>query len=489
MEVCTLPTIPRARKKEPMATGAAVPSPPANLLGQHLMAFRRDPLAYVLEAARTYGDVVRLRLGPHDVFLMSHPDFVREVLVTKRDRFTRSPEYRMMQMIVREGLLTSTGEVHRRHRKLMLPAFHYGRIASYVDIMARHADEYQREWVDGQEVDISRAMMRLALNIVGEALFGEDLEEESPSIGRAMESVLETYFHYFNPIRYYTRWVPTPATVRYQWARRRLYRTVNRMIANHRDDGTDRGDLLSMLLLAQHEDDGTHLTDEQVHDQCLTLLIAGHETTAMALSWTWHLLGQHPHVEEHLHREVDQVLDGRRPRLEDLDALAYTRQVISEAMRLYPPVWVVGRTATEGVDVGNYTIPAGATIYLSQFVIHRDARFFEEPERFDPDRWSVERKKAISKFAYFPFGIGPRVCIGERFAWMEAMVVLALLASRWRAVPVEDHEVRPIARLTLRPADGIRMRLYRRDGRHAAPMPYVRTGKEEATSPNHTGAQ
>lgn len=459
-----------------MATTVTVPSPPASLFGQHLMAFRRNPPAFVLEAARTYGDVVRLRLGSHDVFLMSHPDFVREVLVTQHDRFTRSPEYRMMQMIVGEGLLTATGEVHRRHRKLMLPAFHYRRIASYVDIMARHADAHQRKWVDGQEVDISREMMRLTLNIVGEALFGEDLQKESHSLGRAMKALLETYFRYFNPIRYYTRWVPTPAMLRYQWAWRRLYRTVNRMIANHRADGADRGDLLSMLLLAQHEDDGTHLTDEQVRDQCLTLLIAGHETAATALSWTWHLLGQHPHVEECLHREVDQVLDGRRPEPDDLDALVYTRQVIAEAMRLYPPAWVVGRTAREDVEIGGYAIPAGATVYLSQFVIHRDDRFFEDSECFDPDRWSHERKKAISKFAYFPFGIGPRVCIGERFAWMETMVLLALLANRWRAVPVENHAVYPLARLTLRPAKGVRMRLYRRDGGHTARMPTTSRG-------------
>jgi cytochrome P450 len=471
VEVRSIRTIPGPTEGEPIATAAAVPSPPASFLGQHLMAFRRDPPTYVLEAARTYGDVVRLRLGPHDVFLMSHPDFVREVLITQRDRFTRSPEYRMMREIVPEGLLTATGETHRRHRKLMLPAFHYGRIASYVDIMARHTDEHQRGWVEGQEVDISGEMMRLAFQIVGDALFGEDLEDESHGVERAMKSLLETYFRFFNPILYHTRWLPTPATLRYQWARRRVFGTVNRMIASHRADGTDRGDLLSMLLLAQHEDDRTHLTDEQVRDQCLTLLIAGHETAATALSWTWHLLGQHPHVEERLHREVDQVLGGRRPRLDDLDALPYTQQVVSEAMRLYPPVWVVGRTAAEDVEIGGHAIPAGATVYLSQYVLHRDARFFEDPERFDPDRWRPERKKDLSKFAYFPFGVGPRICIGKQFAWMETVVVLALLASRWRAVPVEDHEVRPIARLTLRPADGVRMRLYRRDGGHAAPTP------------------
>jgi cytochrome P450 len=445
-----------------MATIAPVriqrPPGPKNrpLVGQ-LPAFRRDAPGFLLHTARQFGDVAFFRLGPRQIYLLNHPDLIKDVLVTRQHDFMKSHMLQRAKTLLGEGLLTSEPPLHTRQRRLAQPAFHRQRLAAYARTMSEYAARARERWHDGDVLDIDQEMMRLTLAIVAKTLFNSDVEAEAPEIGRALTEVLYLFRMVMLPFSEFLERLPVPSTRRFQRAKARLDQTIYRMISDRRALHEDTGDLLSMLLLAQDEAGTGGMTDQQVHDEALTIFLAGHETTSVALTWTWYLLSQHPEVEAKLHRELDTVLEGRSPQMDDLPQLRYAEMVLSESMRLYPPAWAIGRMALKPYEADGYAIAPGSVVMMSPYVTHRDARWYPDPTRFDPERWQPEEKAKRPKFSYFPFGGGARVCIGESFAWMEGILLLAAIAQCWRFELVPGHPVGYRALITLRTRHGMKM--------------------------------
>jgi cytochrome P450 len=448
-----------------MSSAPAAPPGPRSRLGLGpLLEFRRDPTAFLERIAREHGDVAHFRLGRRRLYLLSQPEHIREVLVTRHRNFIKSYALQRSRVLLGQGLLTSEGELHLRQRRLAQPAFHRERIDGYARVMAAHAARTAAQWQDGQHVDMAEEMGKLTLAIVGKTLFDADVADEADELGQALTDAMVLFRRLTVPFSEWLDRLPLPGTRRFVRARERMDATIYRMIDEHRRAG-DRGDLLSMLLLARDEEaDGVGMTDLQLRDEALTLFLAGHETTANALTWTWYLLARHPEVEQRLHRALDRALAGRDPQPEDLPQLGFARQVLAEAMRLFPPAWVIGRQPLEGFDLGGYHIPAGSIVMMSPWVVQRDARFFPDPLRFEPDRWAPGATAERHRFAYFPFGAGPRKCIGEAFAWTEGTLLLAALAQRWRAELLAGHPVATQPLITLRVRNGLPMILRRREG-------------------------
>jgi len=427
--------------------------------GAPILAFGRDALGYLEAAAREHGDVVHLRVGPRHFFLLNHPDHVKDVLVTHNARFT-GLAFEAGKRIIGDGLLSAQGQAHRRQRRLVQPAFHRDRLASYGATMAEHAVRWCDAHNEGAVVAIRDEMMRLTLGIVGDTMFGTTDATAADDVRELIDAAMVL----FGPITFafasLVERLPTAAARRFVRARERLDARVYRMVRERRTIGDDRGDLLSMLLLAQDtEGDDTGLTDRQIRDEVVTIFLAGHETTASALTWSWILLAQHPLAEARLHAELEAVLGGRPPTVADLPSLPYTAGVFAETLRLYPPAPMVFRRAVQAHPVGDYTIPKGGIVILSQYVMHRDARFFAHPETFEPDRWRPDARATRPRYAYFPFGGGPRVCIGEGFASTEGVLVLATIAQRWRPLLVDGEAPTLDPRRQTRPSDTLRMRL------------------------------
>lgn len=441
----------------------ALPGPKAKMPGGQMFAFRRDALALMTHLARQYGDIVAYRLGLAQVVLLNHPDYIRDVLVTHHRNFTKGRGLQWAKYILGEGLLTSEGELHHRQRRLAQPAFHRQRLATYGAVMVDYGVRLRQRWQDGETRDIAHDMMRVTLGIAGKTLFDADVEAEAKDVGDALVTIMELFPRFMLPFSRLIGKLPLPSNWRADAARSRLDTVVYSIIQERRASGVDKGDLLSMLLLAQDEEgDGGGMSDQQLRDEAMTLFLAGHETTANMLTWTWYLLSQYPAIEAQLQAELDTVLAGRLPTMEDMPRLTYTRMILAESMRLYPPAWLLGRRAINDYEVGGYIIPARSIITLCQYVMHRDPRYYPDPETFDPQRWTAEAETSRPKFAYFPFGGGPRQCIGESFAWMEGMLLLATLAQEWQLRLVPGHPVEPKALITLRPRYGMRMTLTRR---------------------------
>ena len=439
-----------------MVAAPEAPGPKTLWPGGHLFYFRRDPLNFFTRLAREYGDVVQFRAGPQRVFLLNHPDYVRDVLVTHHERYHKGRALQRAKRLLGDGLLTSEGEFHRRQRRLAQPAFHRQRVNSYARVMTEFAAKTSARWRDGQTLDISEEMTRLTLSIVGKTLFDADVGRDADEVGAALTEVMNLFSYLMLPFSELLEKLPLPPQRRFQRARARLDRVIYRIIEERRQRGEDRGDLLSMLLFSVDEEgDHAGMTDEQLRDEAMTLFLAGHETTANALTWAWYLLAQNAEAEKELHAELDRVLEGGRPpTAEDLPALRYTEMVVAETMRLYPPAYAIGRLALEDHEVGGYRIPRGSLVLVSQYVMHRDPRFFPEPERFDPTRFAPEARSERPQFSYFPFGGGVRRCIGEGFAWTEAVLILAALARRWAMRLAPGHRVEAQPRITLRPGKG-----------------------------------
>jgi cytochrome P450 len=434
----------------------------------HLAAFRARPITFLMRMAREYGDLPHFRLGSYPVYLLNHPDLVREVLVTQQANFTKSLVLQRARILLGEGLLTSEGDFHRRQRRLAQPAFHRERLAGYGEVMTECALRARERWTDGATLDVAGEMMRLTLDIVAKTLFSADVESEAPEIGRALTTVLKMFRLLMLPFSEYLEKLPIPPVRRFEKARARLDATIYGLIEERRKSGRDTGDLLSMLLLAQDEEgDGGGMTDSQIRDEAMTLFLAGHETTANALTWTWYLVSQNPECEQRMRRELDSVLGERAATVSDLPALRYTEMVFTEAMRLYPPAWTIGRMSKQACELLGTEIPAQSICLASPYVMHRDARWFPEPDRFDPERWTPEARETRPKFSYFPFGGGTRVCIGERFAWMEGVLVLATMAQKWRLSLAPGQKVDVLPLITLRTCYGMKMILQRRDSAHA----------------------
>jgi cytochrome P450 len=411
-----------------------------------------ERLPFLMSLPRRYGDVVPFTLATQRVVLLSHPDDIRDVLVTHQRLFMKGRGLQRAKRLIGEGLLTSEGDVHLRQRRLVQPAFHKARIAGYAEVMVQEAVAMRDAWGAGA-VDINAEMMRLTMVIVARTLFGANVAGESDRVADALHHVFASFNLGLNPLAPLLDRLPTPTVRRFNRARATLDRIIYGMIAERRRSGEDRGDLLSMLLAAQdHEGDGRGMTDTQLRDELMTLFIAGHETTANALSWTWLLLDRHPEAALALREELDRVLGDRTPSADDVPQLPYTHAVIAESMRLFPPAYILGRKALAPHTVRGCEFPAGTLFLMSQYVVHRDPRWWTDPSRFDPARWLVPDERP--RFAYFPFGGGTRLCVGEQFAWMEAVLLLAVLAQRW-TVQVARPDPVPEPLITLRPRGGM----------------------------------
>ena len=436
------------------------PSPKSNFFLGNLPEYRADSLGYEKYLAKTYGDVVHVRWVNRHAYLISHPDDVRQVLVDEASKFNKAPIYRsLLSYFLGNGLLTSDGNFWQRQRKLAQPAFHHKRIQSYAQIMVDYTVRLLDEWQPGQVRDINRDMMRLTLSVVAKTLFNADIEKDANQIGDALTVLLEvTADRIQSPIQVIPEWIPTPSNRKRKQAVRTLDKIVMGIINERRASAEDQGDLLSMLMMATDED-GQGMTDRQLRDEAVTLVLAGHETTANALAWTWYLLSQHPEAESRLHAELAQVLGERLPTTDDLRHLVYTDMVIKESMRLYPPIPSIAREAKEDLMIGGYPVPKGMIITISPHVIHRDPRWYADPDTFRPERFSKENEKLLPKYAYLPFSNGPRVCIGNTFATMEAILILATIAQRYRLSLVPGQSVIPQATLTLRPKHNLQMAL------------------------------
>jgi len=433
------------------------PSQKPDFIGGHFRSFRKDPTGFLTRQA-ALGDVGYFRLGPQPGYSLFHPDLIRDMLTINAQKFIKGRALQRAKVLLGEGLLTSEGAFHLRQRRMIQPAFHRNRIAEYSRSMVEHAVRTAESWTDGDVRDIDKEMMRLTLRIVGRTLFSADVEDEADEVGQAMTTVTELFNFLLLPFSEWLQRIPIPPTRRFNRARDTFNSIIFGMIDERRRSGEDKGDLLSMLLLAHDEDDASVMTDEQVRDELLTLFLAGHETTANAMVWTWYLLSQNAEKEAKLHAELEQVLGGRPPTIDDIPQLKYTEAVFAESMRLFPPAWTVGRLSIEDHEVGGYSVPSGSLLLASQYVLHRDPRFWDQPESFIPERWETQSvKEAGQKFIYFPFGGGVRRCIGEGFAWTEGFLLLATLAQRWKLRIVPDQKVALHPMITLRPKFGMRM--------------------------------
>jgi cytochrome P450 len=437
------------------------PGPTSRFPGELLLRTRRDNLQFLIDLARDHGDVAGLRIGRERVVLLNHPDAIRDVLVTHQKNFLKGKALERARIILGNGLLTNEGEDHLRQRRMMQPAFHRDRIASYATTMVEQAANVRDRWHQGEAFDAHHAMMALTLAVVGKTLFSADIEGEASEIGEALTTVLDSFNRMMLPWSPLLFRLPLPRSLRFHRARRRLDATIYRLIAERRASGVDAGDLLSMLLLATDtEGDGGGMTDTQLRDEAMTLFLAGHETTANALTWAWYLIARNPDVEQRLQAEVDAL--AHEPTFDDLPRLEYTRRVVAETIRLYPPAYAIGRRAIGAYMIGAYELPARTLVLVSPYLVHRDGRWWPEPERFDPERWSPDQVAARPKFSYFPFGAGTRICIGEQFAWTEAVLVLATIAQRWRLWLAPKQRIALHPQITLRPRYGIRMIATRR---------------------------
>ncbi len=445
-----------------MSVANIPPGPKGGLLLGNTLPYMRDPLGFLAHTVQQYGDVVRLRLGNSSTYVLTHPEHIEYVLRTHQQNFIKDKLTRLLIPLLGHGLLTNEGDFWRRQRKLVQPALAQQQVRQYGEVMVEHTERMLAGWHESEEIEIGEAMMQLTLSIVAKTLFDADLAKEVEDVAAALDVVMA---YFMDPMRWFRirEYLPTPSTLRHRRAIRRLDEIIYGMIRQRRQAGHDSGDLLARLLAAQ-DGAGGGMTDRQLRDEILTLFLAGHETTALVLSYTLYLLAQHPQAEVKLAAELEEMLGERRATAADLPRLPYTGWVVREAMRLYPPAWVIGREALEDCEVGGFHVPAGTQLHLVQWLVHRDARWYEQPEAFRPQRWADDLERRLPRCAYFPFGDGPRICIGQHFAMMEAVLILATLVRRYRFTLVPGQSLELLPSITLRPKHGIPMIVHRRAG-------------------------
>jgi cytochrome P450 len=433
-----------------------------NLLWFAWRKFRpANPIFLFQHLAETYGDIAHYKIGHHHIVFLNHPEYIREVLVVQNDNFIKERTVQRSKMLLGEGMITSECAEHRAQRQTAQPAFHRTRIGEYGAVMPEEAARVSNLWRAGEQRDIAIDMMHLTLNIVARTLFATDLRDEVHELAAAINRIMGLYnFLVMLPAAEWLVHFRPPGLAAFVRARKRIDAVVYRMIDAHQRSGIDRGSLLDMMLAASPMND--EASRKSLRDQVITIFLAGYETVANALSWTWYLLSQNPDAETKLHEELETVLAGRAPTFDDLSRLRYTENVFAESLRLYPPAWAMGRYALNDFSLGEYYLPARTTVLMSQFVSHRDPRFFPDPLRFDPERFSAEGRAGRAKFTYFPFGAGPRQCIGESFAWMEGVLILATLAQKWKLRLAANHRVEPQPLITLRPKYGMQMLIEKR---------------------------
>ncbi len=461
-----------------MARITLPPGPKEPPLIGSVSRFGTDLPQFLARMGRDYGDLATFHLGPRPVILVNKPEYIELVLVREGSKFIKGRGLqRLRGLLLGQGLLTSEHEFHMRQRRLAQPAFMKQRLDEYARCMADFALEAVEGWVDGERRLVVHDMMELALRIVAKTCFSEDLGPRMQRVADALTEFMDAFPIHMVPGSELLDNLPIPSTKHTQHARKVLDEVIYGILAERRADPTDRGDLLSMLMLARDEEGGPGMSDEQLRDEAMTLILAGHETTANAMAWTLYLLSQNSGEYRQLFEEVDRVLDGRPATRADIDNLPHTRNCFMEGMRLYPPVWVMDRECTEEVTFGGYTFPKGTLFFLSPLVTHRDHRFFDAPMLYKPDRWSAAETKKRHRYSFFPFGGGQRYCMGERFAMMEATLVLASIAQRWEHV-YQEHWACPMnAMLTLRPRGGLPMEVRRRGPRRPKSGKILKTVK------------
>jgi cytochrome P450 len=462
----------------PAPAARRVPGPSSWLPGASFLQFRRDPLSFFVNTQRAYGDIARVTFGPQRVYLVSHPDWIEDVLVTSAKKFQKGIALQRAKSLIGEGLLTSEGKQHLKQRRTIQPLFHRQQVQRFADAMVKHALRWRESVTSSGPIDMTHEMAGLTLAIVGETLFSSNVQGDTDEVRDALTAAVQSFGIAFLPGLEYLEKLPLPMFVRVRKARERLDRVIHRVIEERRNDDSTGGDLISMLLAARDPENPSEpgMSDRQIRDEAMTIFLAGHETTANAMAWTWHLLASTPRVETRLHEELASVLDGRTPVVEDVPKLEYTRAVIAESMRMYPPAWTMGRRVIEPHTIAGHAIEPGSLVIMSQWIVHHDARWWNEPDAFRPDRWlnagdgnrlgnrepgtgnqeprlgnedQGTGNRARPKYSYFPFGGGSRICIGESFAWTEAILLLATIAQRWRFSAVTTPELEP--RITLRP--------------------------------------
>jgi cytochrome P450 len=442
-----------------MASIVRPPGPkPKGIVGNLPMA-AKDPLAVFTDWARLYGDIFHYRVFHRHVYFINHPDLIKEVLITQAPSFIKGLAVRANRRIFGNGLLSNEGSSWLQQRRLIQPAFHHSHIESYAGIMVRYTDRMLTTWRDGESRDIHQDMMRLTLEIVAMALFSVEIASDKDRVAVALDTLMQLSMGARMLIPELFRRLPTRNNRRYERAARELDDIVYSLIRERQTNPTAASphgfeDLLGSLLQARYED-GSAMPVHRLRDEVMTLLLAGHETTAVSLSWIWLLLSQHPEVEQKLWTELRTVLNGRSPTIRDLANLPYTERVVKEAMRLYPPVWATVRESVKDCEIGGYFIPAKSPVIMSQWVMHRDLRYYDRPTEFLPDRWLDERHKTAPRFSYFPFAGGPRICIGAAFAQTEAALVIATIAQQYQIRVDPGASIEPTPSFTLRPRHGI----------------------------------
>jgi cytochrome P450 len=464
------------------------PGPTYKMPGKLLRKFIHDPISTLSNISREYGDISYFKLGREHVYLINNPDYIEKVLIYDHHNFKKGKRLQTAKAVLGEGLVTSEGDLHKRQRQLIQPIFHPKQIISYSNTMTDYATRMRDRWKDEEIVDLSEEMMRLTLSIICKSVLNYDVESESQEVGKALTTVRKYSKRLQSPIGHVLDKIPVlPAVRGAREAKKQLDSLVYQLIAERRrreEQGSNNNnnngkshdeDLLFKLMEAQDSDSPNNnqekMSDKQVRDEVMTIFIAGHETTSNALTWTFYLLSQNQEVEKKLHDEIDSVIgdssngnnvENRIPTANDIPKLQYTEKVLRESMRLYPPVWTIGRRVENDYSVGEYTIPTGSSILMSQYVMHHNPKYYEEPNQFNPDRWTEEYKSRLPRFCYFPFGGGTRGCIGEPFAWIEGILIIATIAQKWTMRLLPSQRIKLDPAITLRPKYGMKMKLIQR---------------------------
>lgn len=439
------------------------PGPKSKIPLSTFFSFRKDSLGFLKKVSDEYGDITHFKLGPLRIVLLNHPDYIKEVLSVQHGNFVKGRPLEMAKELLGEGLLTNEGESHKRQSRIIQPAFHSKMMNVYAPPMTDYATLLMNGWEDGMKVDMMEEMIKMSTGIAGMTMFNMDVEEEAPEISEALRSIMSLFGRITLPFAEVLLKLPLPGTIRFFKAAARLDKTIYRIIDERRRSKLNNGDLLSLLLQAQ-EDKGSDggMTDKQIRDEALTLFLTALDTTSLALTWTWYLLSQHPEVEAELHKELDRELHGRIPTPEDYPQLKLTRMVFAESMRMYPPIYIIARQALEDFSIGNYIVPGGSIVLMSPYLIHHDSRFHSEPDKFNPHSLAEHSGGQRSRYDYFPFSGGPRSCIGQHYAWLEGVLVIASIAQTWRFKTVPNHPVEFEQLINLRPRYGMRMSVTRR---------------------------
>jgi len=429
----------------------------------YLFSYRRDSIGFLKKISKEYGDIVHFKIGNIRVVLLNHPDYIKEVLSTHHKDFVKGRPLKMAKHLLGEGLLTSEGEYHKTHSRIIQPAFHRNMIESYVPAMTNVIAQITNKWQDGMKADMKDEMTKMSIAIAGKVLFDADIEQEAVEISEALDTATSLFGRISLPFSEWLLKVPLPGNKKFYKAKAKLDSIVSRMIKERSVRKLDNGDLISLLLQSQCKNGDAGMSDEQIRDEAITLFLTAFDTTSTALTWAWYLLSQNPEAETALHKEIDIILQGRLPAADDIPQLKYTRMVFGESLRLYPPSYVIPRQALKDFSIDKYIIPRGSIILMSPYLIHHDSRFYAEPEKFNPYAWDKHTGSSSSKYEYFPFSRGPRSCIGEPFAWMQGTVVLAAIAQSWRITHVPGHKVELLPLINLRAKHGMMMTLHRRN--------------------------